>query len=134
VKGKLRSAGALLAGFLLIVVLSTAVDIALHAAGVYPPLGQPMSDPLALLALSYRIAISIGGCYLTARLAPGRPMTHSLALGVLGVAVSTIGTVVTWGRPEFGPVWYPLSLIAVSLPCGWMGGWLAGRGAQPAPV
>ena len=35
------------------------------------------------------------------------------------------GMVVTWNAgPEFGPKWYPLSLVATALPCAWFGGWL----------
>ena len=29
----------------------------------------------------------------------------------------------TWNAgPEFGPKWYPLALVASSLPCAWLGG------------
>jgi hypothetical protein len=39
-----------LAGFVAVVVLSLATDWALHAAGVFPALGQKMSDALFVLA------------------------------------------------------------------------------------
>jgi len=134
----LRRIGAVFAGFLVIVVLSTATDIVLHATGVFPPWGQPMSDALFLLATAYRIVFSIGGCYLAARLAPDKPMQHALALGVVGIVVSTAGTVATWNRgPEFGPKWYPIALIAVAMPCAWVGGklwiWSGRRGSNPRP-
>jgi hypothetical protein len=116
-----RRIGAVLAGFLAIAVLSTAVDAVLHAVGVFPPLGQSMSDGLFAVATGYRVAISVGGCYLAARLAPDRPLAHAMALGALGVAVSTVGAVATWNMP-IGPHWYPLLLIAVSLPCAYAGG------------
>jgi len=104
----MKSAGSVLAGLLAIFVLSTAVDVVLHATGVFPPWGQRMSDGLFLLATAYRVAISIFGCYLAARLAPGKPMQHALTLGVIGVALSVAGTVATWNKgPEFGPHWYP---------------------------
>jgi hypothetical protein len=117
----LRRVGAVLAGFLAIVVLSSAVDAVMHAVGIFPPLGQSMPDGLFLLATAYRIIISIGGCYLAARLAPDRPLGHALALGVVGVAASTVGAVVTWNMP-IGPHWYPLALIAVAIPCAYAGG------------
>lgn len=119
----MKSIGAVLAGLLIIVILSSAVDVVLHAAGVFPPWGQPTSDALFALATGYRIVISIGGCYIAARLAPNRPMRHAIALGIAGVVISAIGAAVTIGRgPEFGPMWYPLALVAVSLPCAWVGG------------
>src|SRR5213594_1658842 len=134
----LRRIGAVLAGFLAIFILSIATDVALHATGVFPPWGQPMSDALFLLATAYRIVFSVGGCYVAARLAPDKPMQHALALGIVGVVVSTAATVVTWNRgPEFGPKWYPIALIVVAMPCAWLGGrlwiWSGRRGSNPRP-
>jgi hypothetical protein len=45
-----------LGGFLAIVIITTATDMAMHATGVFPPLGEPMGDALFLLAgLSHRV-------------------------------------------------------------------------------
>ncbi len=44
-----RSIGAVLTGFLAVVILSLGTDVALHATGVFPPWGQPMADALLLL-------------------------------------------------------------------------------------
>jgi len=118
-----RSIGALLAGFVAVVILSLGADIVLHASGVFPPLGQPTGNALLLLATIYRTIFGIAGCYLTARLAPDRPMQHALAGGVIGLVLSTVGAAVTWNMgPAFGPHWYPLALIATALPCAWVGG------------
>jgi hypothetical protein len=125
VNNKLRSAGAIFAGLVVIFILSTVVDVILHVSGVFPPWGQPMSDALFALATAYRIVISVFGCWLAARLAPARPMRHALALGGVGVIVSAIGSAATWNRgPAFGPHWYPLALIALSIPCAWLGGFI----------
>jgi hypothetical protein len=114
----LRSIGAVLAGLLAIIILSSATDIALHATGVFLPSGQPMADALFLLATAYRIVYRVAGSYLAARLAPDRPMRHALALGVVGLAISTAGAVATWNAgPAFGPKWHPLAVIAIALPC-----------------
>lgn len=123
-----RRVGAVLAGLLAIFALSLGTDMVLHASGVFPPWGQPMADSLFALAMAYRIVYAVAGCYITARLAPDRPMQHALALGALGVALSTAGAVATWNRgPAFGPHWYPVALIISSIPCAWAGGWLAAR-------
>ena len=120
---RLRRVGAVLAGLLAIFVLSLGTDATLHATGVFPPWGQPMSDGLFLLATAYRIVYGILGCYLAARLAPDRPMAHALALGAVGLALSIAGAATTWNRgPEFGPRWYPLAVIAIAMPCAWAGG------------
>jgi hypothetical protein len=123
-----RSIRAVLAGLIAIIVLSTATDALLRAIGVFPPWGRPMSGALFRLAAAYRIAYSVAGCYLAARLAPGRPMRHALVLGAIGLAVSTAGALATWNEgPAFGPKWYPLSLVVTAMPCAWAGGWLFAR-------
>ena len=58
-----RSIGAVVAGVLVIVGVTTLVDIVLHAAGVFPPMDQPIDDSLALLATAYRTVISVGGAF-----------------------------------------------------------------------
>ena len=118
-KKTLKSIGAVLAG----IVLSIGTDMALRAAGVLPPLGEPAGDAPLLLATAYRTVYGGVGSYIAARLAPDRPMKHALVLGVLGLAASIVGAVVTWNKgPAFGPHWYPLALIALAMPQSWAGG------------
>src|SRR5262245_27466370 len=118
----LRSIGAVLAGFLTIVITSIGTDIIMHATGIFPTSGQPMSNGLWMLTTAYRFLYGVLGCYVAARLAPGRPMMHAMALGVAGLVFGTIGAVLTWNLgPGFGPHWYPILLIAISIPCAWLG-------------
>lgn len=118
-----RSLAAVLGGFAVIVVLSTLVDVVMHASGVFPAMGEPMSDALWVWATAYRVVISVFGCWLAARWAPYRPMLHALVLGWLGVLASLVGVIVTWSKgPGFGPKWYPISLVLVAIPCAWIGG------------
>ena len=53
-KNTLTSIGAVLAGFVAVFVLSLGTDVVMHIAGVFPQLGQPMSDALFVLATLYR--------------------------------------------------------------------------------
>jgi hypothetical protein len=122
-KNTLKSIGAVLAGFVAVFVLSLGTDVVLHATGVFPPWDQRMSDALFLLATAYRTIYCSAGSYIAARLAPNRPMGHALALGILGLVVSTAGAVVTWNKgPAFGPHWYPVALVVTAIPCAWLGG------------
>jgi hypothetical protein len=121
-RGVMRSLGAVLAGIAVGVALSIGTDQALHATGVFPPAGQPMSGELFVLATAYRTVYGVAGSYVTARLAPNRPMMHALVLGGLGLVVCVVGSVATWNRgPEFGPHWYPLALVALAMPQSWLG-------------
>lgn len=130
-----RSAGAVAAGFLTTAVLSVAVDAVMHATGVFPPWGHAMSDGLFAWSTLYRAAFTVLGGFVTARLAPRRPMTHVLVLGGIGIVAATAGLVATWNAgPAFGPRWYPILLVVTALPCVWTGGVIAVRSAADAPV
>ena len=114
-----RSILAVFAGFVTIVILSEGTDFLLMKAGVFPPLDQPFTNQLLMLATFYRIVYSIAGCYLAARLAPNRPSGHALVLGGIGCVVGIAGAIVMRGK---GPEWYPWTLVVLALPCGWLGG------------
>lgn len=121
----------MLAGFFATAILSTLGDLAMHGLGVFPAWGEPMSNRLFVLATVYRTIFTIAGGWITAFLAPNKPMGHALALGIIGTLVAIAGTVVTWNKgPEFGPHWYPISLIVLAIPAVLLGAkW---RAAAPA--
>lgn len=80
-------------------------------------------DGALLLATIYRTVYGVLGSYITAWLAPSRPMGHALVGGAIGLAVSILGAAVTWNKgPTFGPHWYPLALVVLALPTAWVGG------------
>ena len=118
-----KSTWAVVAGLLVIIAVTTLVDVVLHMAGVYPPMGQPIGDGLSLLATAYRIVISIGGAWLTARLAPAKPMKHAMILGYIGAILGLVGVVATWNM-GLGPRWYPIALVVLAIPQCWAGGML----------
>ena len=79
-----------------------------------------------------KVVLVTGACrflggYLTARLAPQRPVTHALALGIAGLALSVAGAIVNVTHPEMGPLWYPLVLILIAIPTAWVGGKIRSR-------
>jgi hypothetical protein len=115
-----RRALSVFVGLMTIVVLSSLTDFVLESTGVIPS-GPLFDTNLLLLATAYRIAFSVLGCYLAARLAPDNAMRHALALGVIGVLFSIVGAIVNaW--MNLGPAWYALLLVAVALPCAYVGG------------
>ena len=82
----LRSIGAILAGFAVIVALSTGTDFVLESTGVFPSFKEQFEQnvyPLGMLIVAtiYRIVYSVAGCYVAARLAPNRQMMHAMILG-----------------------------------------------------
>ncbi len=118
-----RSAIAIIVGFVGVVILSLGSDQLLHVLNVYPPWGQPMNDTGDnLLALGYRCVYTVIGCYIAARLAPRDSMRHALTLGVIGTVAATAGAIAAITAADFGPSWYPISLVVTALPCAWLGG------------
>ena len=84
-----------------------------------------MSDGLFWLATFYRTIYGILGSYITARLAPRRPMKHALIGALIGMVLATAGAVATWNHePPLGPHWYSVILIVEALPTAWLGAWL----------
>jgi hypothetical protein len=115
-----QSIWALLSGFLFVIVVTTLVDVLLHAAGIFPPLGDPINDRQSLLATSYRFVIGIAAGYVTAKLAPANPMKHAMILGIIGTVLGTLGVIASWGS-KLGPAWYPIAVAALAIPQSWIG-------------
>lgn len=120
-RSPLKSVGAVLAGFIFIVVTHTATDAVLESIGVLPKGNLHVGTGLILIVIGYRAIFSLIGCYITARLAPHSPMKHALALGIVGVLLSTVGAIAT-ANMNLGPSWYAWTLVAISLPIAWLGG------------
>src|SRR2546429_3525720 len=103
-----RSVGAVVAGFVVVVVLSVGTDQVLHVLKVYPPWGEPMAGALYVMATAYRIVYTILGGYLTARLAPDAPVRHALILGLVGLVAGLIGVMVHVPQPQLRPLRYSI--------------------------
>lgn len=129
----LRSVGAVLAGLLTNIVIVGAIDAALRAAGTYPPMFQPMTEQQWALALTYRIVFAVVGGFVTARLAPSRPMRHALVLGGIETVLSMLFVVSNWNKVEFGPHWFGLSVAIASVPLAALGGLLGAKRTARTP-
>jgi hypothetical protein len=120
-KNTLKSIGAVLAGLIFIVITHTGTDAILEGTGVLPKGHLNVGAGLILLVILYRTIFSIAGCYLTAKLAPRNPMTHSLILGGIGTVLSAAGAIAT-ADMNIGPTWYGWSLVVIALPIAWLAG------------
>jgi hypothetical protein len=120
-KNTFKSIGAILAGFITVFVLSVLTDLVLEKLGIFPPQTQPEAYTwwMLLIALIYRSIYSVAGFYLTATLAPNRPMRHAILLGIIGTLFAALGAMANWNLSAH---WYPVLLVLVTLPCAWLGG------------
>ena len=117
-----------LAGIATAVGPTIAADMLGDKLGFYPSPGHPVGDLPFVVATIYRVVFGMAGAYVTARLAPNRPMGHSLVLGAIGTLAALGGTIATWNKgPDFGPHWYPIALVVLGMPQSWAGAklWLS---------
>lgn len=124
---RLRTAGALIAGFLAVAMLSTAADAVLHAMNYYPNDGTVGSDAELAFALAYRTLFTIVGGGITAWLAPSRPVRLATILGAIGALFAILGAVTMW---SVGHNWYAIGLVILAIPSTAFGGWLFTRVAR----
>ena len=126
----LKSIGAVLSGLIFIGISHTAVDKILEGLGIFPNPDEGLHVTwMLVVALAYRTVLSIVGCYITAVLAPSRPVLHALILGFIGLVISTIAAI-NFVPMNLSPAWYPIALAVISVPCAWIGGMLAERRTQ----
>jgi hypothetical protein len=131
-----KSIMAIVAGFVLTAALNVGTNalLAKVAPGLIPT-GAPVTDPAALvLVCAYVAAFGILGCYVTARLAPSRPLFHALVLGGIALAMSIPVTVMAWNDT---PAWFNVYNLLAVMPYAYLGGRLRerqmeGQGGTPA--
>jgi hypothetical protein len=117
-----RSIAAVVAGFVTIAVLSMGADVLLRQAmpGAFAPGTGRVDDPrILLLMIAYVGLFAVFGCWLTARLAPSRPMRHALILGALGLVLNVGGSIAMW---DTAPAWYHVVSMLLVMPYAWLGG------------
>jgi hypothetical protein len=115
-----RSLLALLAGIAVGIILSLGTDWGLRESGLVPAQNERWANQFLLLAAVYRSIYGVIASYLIARLAPDRPMAHSLLAGVLGMLVSALGAASAWSS-TVGQHWYEVALVLTAIPTAWIG-------------
>lgn len=117
----LKSIGAALAGIVVGVIPTLLTDYVLESNGVLPNDNLYVATWLIWVVLAYRIIYTVIGCYVTARLAPRRPMLHANIVAGLGVVASAAGAYATRDM-NLGPQWYAWTLAVLTIPTGYVAG------------
>ena len=118
----LKGIGAIVAGFVFILVTHTLTDLVLERVGIFTPPDQGFHTTwMVVTATIYRSIYTVAGGYVTAALAPNPPMRYVMILGLIGLVVGTLAAIATIPM-KVGPAWYPIALAGLALPCVWLGG------------
>jgi hypothetical protein len=125
-----KSVWPIVAGFLVLAALSVGADMILR--GFFPKAFGPSEAPLGALAslvtIFYACAFGVLSSYLTAALAPGRPVMHALALGGIAFLFALGGLVGSWHK---APAWFNVVFLVVVFGSAWLGGIIRARQLQP---
>jgi hypothetical protein len=125
-KQPIKSILAVFAGFVVVAVLSTATDYVLEAIGIFPQIntGYALEWWMLGIALIYRCAYTVLGGYITAALAPQKPMKHVKILAIIGTIAGFLGIFAGWNLSEH---WYPIAIAVTAYPLVWYGGTLRSK-------
>jgi hypothetical protein len=119
----LRSVLAVVAGLIVVVLLSEGADYVVVKLGLLTFNGPDPTIPFAIATIYRCIAAVIGG-FVTAKLAPTNPMLHAIILGIIGTIAALAGVLANLSMPH---LWYPIALVVTALPCCWLGGKLVSK-------
>jgi hypothetical protein len=124
----LRSILAIVAGFVAIAVFALGADAVVRRAlpQFFDPGGRSDHAGMLVVMIIYSTVFATAGAWLTARLAPGRPLRHALVLGALGLVLAVPVTITHW---DTAPVWFHLTTLALTMPAAWVGGMMVERKA-----
>ncbi len=118
----LKGIGAVLAGMLFIIVTHTGTDFVLESLGIFTQPDEGFHTTwMVVTATIYRSIYTVAGGYITAALAPNPKMRYVLILGIIGVVAGTLGAIATIPM-GIAPIWYPIALVVLALPCVYLGG------------
>ena len=120
----LRSVLVVLGGFVLIGALAFPTGKLFQATwpSQFQANGTPSTTPMMLVQLLYVGLYATFGCWLTARLAPSRPMLHALVLGALGLVLNVSSAL---ALRDTAPAWYWVAGVGTTVLWAWLGGRIA---------
>ena len=117
----LKAIGAILAGMIFIVATHAGTDFVLESLGIFSQPSEGFHTTwMVVTATIYRSIYTVAGGYLTATLAPSPKMRYVVILGIIGVVAGTLGAIATIPM-NIAPIWYPIALVVLALPCVWLG-------------
>ena len=122
----IRSIAAVLVGLIFTGVLSLGTDWLLERSvpDTFDATGGVSSAGVLALTIAYVALYQVIGSWLAARIAESHRLRHAMIVGVLLLIWALYSALADWSS---APTWYHLVVLALVLPCAWLGGWLGAR-------
>ena len=119
----LRSILSVIAGSVTWMVTALGTDFLLMTLGPqwFHENGRVENVPLLFFILSYALAYSVLGGYVTAWIAGRKEILHALALGVIQLAMGIVATI---SHSDAAPIWYHALFLVLLIPANVLGGYL----------
>lgn len=120
----LKGIGAIIAGTVTAIVLTTIADAVLESLGIFAPVGRPgeYSSWMLFIALAYRIGFTALGGFVVGKLAPEKPVGHILVMAIIATLLGIGGILASWGVLA---AWFLFGQAILSFPAVWYGGKVA---------
>jgi hypothetical protein len=120
----LKNGLAIVAGFILSLLLTRGTDILLETTGIFPTVEEQQKNGFSILwmnfvAILYRIVFTVFGGYVTARSSSTKPMRNVTILGIVSTIIAIVGNIVVSQIPEMAnvlPLWFSVALVLIAYP------------------
>ena len=116
----MRSAAAVLAGIIVLVLLSFLIERTVGAA-LMQALGLEKADvPMRLFVVIQTLGCMVAAGYVCAWIAPRAKTKHAVVMGVIQLLLTIYAMV---ALPSYGPLWISVVGVILLVPAAWLGGW-----------
>jgi len=120
----MRSAAAVLAGIIVLVLLSFLIERTAGAALMQALALEKADVAMRLFVVTQTLGCMVAAGYICAWIAPRAKTKHAVIMGFIQLMLTIYAMV---ALPSYGPLWISVVGVVLLVPAAWLGGWLRER-------